>query len=638
MNILIISEIEEYINNILKSSVLINEKIIISNNYKQNQDITIVINQSIELINEINNYTRLNNSKLIVLFTNGIDGYFFIDYGINYKYLENDNNNIVIQNILNDGTIACLENHNLEINDIIEFKQLEGENVEFINKKDWIIREIINNKIIKIENLNEISFNFVNGILKKKDNYKILNHNKFNIDLLEYNKDIKLEYNYNFITLFFCGIITYEIYKILINKYKPIDQYYKWDKFENINFNKLSEINLDNIFINIIGNNKLGNEYLKHLFLLNIKNIKLIDYNDSVLDKIENNNIIISTLDDIENKKIIARECFKKNISFFDNAISKNMGYIFPVIPFITETYENINDFEYKQSYLPCIINNFPYNEYHTIEWAEGKYQKIIKKYKLNDNLYQSINTALILFNKLFNKCITKLLNNLDLNVWSNGKKKPQPIIFNNNNKLHIKFIELTIQLISDYNIKYSSNFIINDISKDKLTSNLIKTKWIKYCSKIRMSNYNILYNKKEKNCFSIINILTSLTIIEIIKYIIKNDNYIYNTTFINLNKNLLLYSDCLKPNNLTINNQEINIWTKFKYEKNTSIKEFKEYYEKLFNIIITMLIIDTTIIYNEDLGINNLNKQLTEIINKNGFISLLTDNDVELPDIEIIL
>lgn len=652
MNILIISENKNYIdyiseniilykiNNIfiLGTTSLKQDNIKICDNYKQNQNITILINQNMDYITEINNYTREINGKLIVLFTDGINGTIFIDYGLNYNYLEYDNYNITIQNILNDGSIICLDNHNITHNDIILFSQLEGKNTEILYK-EWEIEKIINNKTIKLKNLNEINFDFLNGIIIKKNKFNTINHNVFDLNLLNDKfKNIKLLINNKLIMFFFCDIIIFEIYKILTNKYKPLTQYFEWLEFDKINFNILKEKNLDNLSIKIIGNGLLCNKHLKNLSLLNINNIKLIN-NNEILEK---NDIILSGLNNIDDRKNTALECFKKNIPFFDCGVSKNMGYTFPVIPFITETYNNLNDFEYKTDYLPCIINNFPYNQYHTYDWATEKYNLLVEKYKLkNNNLKDSIEISLKLFDEYFNKNIEKLLDNfkdIDSNFWSKGKKCPHIILFNENNKLHIKFMELTLSLISNYNIKYSSEFNIINVEKQEINNEIIKNKWIKNCSKIRMNNYNIPYNKENKTHNSTLNIVSTLTIIEIIKYIIQDNTQKYYNTFLNLNYNLIIKSLTLDHGFFIINEQKINNWTKFKYEQNTNLKIFKEHYENMFNIKITMMVIDTTIIYNEELGIYNLNRQLNEIIHENCFISLLTDTDIDLPDIEIIL
>lgn len=649
MNILIVSENKNYadyisknitLNNIYRLSTisLIQNNIKICNNYKQNQDITILINQNIDYIKEINNYTREINSKLIILFIDGINGTIFIDYGLNYNYLEYDNYNVTIQNILNDGSIICFDNHNATDNDIILFSQLEGTNTEILYN-EWEIEKIINNKTIKLKNLNEINFDFLNGILTIKKKFNTINHEIFDLNLLNDKfKNIKLITDNKLIMSFFCDIIIFEIYKISINKYKPLSQYFEWLEFDKINFDILKEKISDNLLIKIIGNGLLCNKHLNNLLLLNINNIKLINNNETL----EKNDIILSGLNNIDDRKNISLECFKRNIPFFDCGISKNMGYIFPIIPYLTETYTNLNDFEYKTDYLPCIINNFPYNQYHTFEWASEKYNLLTEKYKLkNNNLKDSIEIALKLFDKYFNKNIEKLLDNfkdIDPNFWSKGKKSPHVILFNENNKSHIKFIELTLSLISNYNVKFSSEFNIINIEKQEINNEIIKNKWIKNCSKIRMNNYNITYNKEEKIHNSTLNIVSILTIMEIIKYIIQDNTQKYYNTFLNLSHNLIIKSVSLDHGFFIINEQKINNWTKFKYEQNTSLKIFKENYENIFNIKITMMVIDTTIIYNEELGIYNLNKQLDEIIHDNCFISLLTDTDIDLPDIEIIL
>ena len=90
-----------------------------------------------------------------------------------------------------------------------------------------------------------------------------------------------------------------------------------------------------------------------------------------------------------------------------------------------------------------------------------------------------------------------------------------------------------------------------------------------------------------------------------------------------------------------------INNWTKFEYNKNTTLNEFKKYYENIFETIITMIVIDTTMIFADFIETEVLNKNLldillnhfnTDILPKNINFNLLSNDDKEIPVIIINL
>jgi ubiquitin-activating enzyme E1 len=105
-----------------------------------------------------------------------------------------------------------------------------------------------------------------------------------------------------------------------------------------------------------------------------------------------------------------------------------------------------------------------------------------------------------------------------------------------------------------------------------------------------------------------------------------------YRSTFINLVDNTVVYSEPLSAPMIEIGGIKINSWTKFDYTLNSTLQEFKEYYEKLFKTEITMITSDSTILYADFID-ENLNKNLKDITDSK-LITIMAD--IELPNINI--
>jgi ubiquitin-activating enzyme E1 len=109
--------------------------------YKQGQNVTIVINQSTELVNQINEYCRESNSKMVVLYSRGVSGVVFVDAGSSHNVTDATGENIEpvqIGEITSDGKVKCASNsaHDFQSGDYVRFDNLEGTNVEQFNKED----------------------------------------------------------------------------------------------------------------------------------------------------------------------------------------------------------------------------------------------------------------------------------------------------------------------------------------------------------------------------------------------------------------------------------------------------------------------------------------------------------------------
>ena len=144
----------------------------------------------------------------------------------------------------------------------------------------------------------------------------------------------------------------------------------------------------------------------------------------------------------------------------------------------------------------------------------------------------------------------------------------------------------------------------------------------------LRSINYNIPYiHSIEINDNILNNILISISMLEI--YNLNNPSNIG----INLIDLTFIKYEPLQPQFINYNGKLLNSWTKFEYKKNSSILEFKKYYELLLNINITMICCNSKIIYAE--FIENDIIDLLEYNNK--IITCISDDDnIEIPLIKI--
>jgi molybdopterin/thiamine biosynthesis adenylyltransferase len=545
-----------------------NIKIIFVNNYMQNQDFTILITDNYNNIQNINNYTRNINSKLIILFPYNIGGDIFIDAGDHLINDITDNviDDITLKNIDNNGIVTTINKHNYQNEFIINFDNLEGDNLNNFYK-NWNI-EIINNYSFKLKNFNIENFKFING-------KSIYIKQPFNINYKMFdNNDITKIKTFNdsndYIISIFGSLIVSEIIKIATNKFMPIYQWFNWEDNE---LNKCNIIN-KNIHLLIIGAGAIGCELMKNIALMNIASLKItiIDFDTIELSnlsrqflfhdkhinkfkceilaeqikkinpniniialplKVGHDNInyesmnltaILLAVDNIDARKYMDTICLDLCIPMFDSGTDGLKGSTQPIIPFITETYSNSSDPINEISYPVCTIKSFPYNNIHTIYWALEQYELLNSKYNnnysiiniFNEFYYDNINN--LLKEHPYDECINGIL------FWSQGRIKPIPIKYDNSNILHNDFHNLTTTIINE-NISYHKD---NDIC----------IKWIMIASNLRALNYNIeiidLYTTK-----GIVNkiipavptttaLVAGLTIIELIKYLYGNDNIIY--------------------------------------------------------------------------------------------------------------
>lgn len=293
---------------------------------------------------------------------------------------------------------------------------------------------------------------------------------------------------------------------------------------------------------------------------------------------------------------------------------------------------------------------------------------------------------------------------------WSAGKRCPKPIKFDSGNKDHFNYIKATthilarisgindnftdnelLQMIQSYqpaifvpkeikiatndseiieketiaydkNISigspsdFSNSFVPQEFEKDDDSNWHIN--WVTSSSNIRAMNYGIPiadYQQTKGIAGRIIPAISTTTsavsgliLIEMLKYLLgfnKVDQY--RSTFINLAEPILVYSDPIEAPMIEISGVKLNSWTKFEYTKDSTVGEFKEFYDKQFKTNINMIVIGTSIVYAEFIGSESLEKKLSDSIKEaldiqyipsNVSVSFATEDECELPSITITL
>ena len=268
---------------------------------------------------------------------------------------------------------------------------------------------------------------------------------------------------------------------------------------------------------------------------------------------------------------------------------------------------------------------------------------------------------AIDIFNEYYYCSINKLLESFpsdhkvveSVPFWSGGKKCPKPIMFDITNQDHINFIDITSKIL--YKCCGSdSTYIPQHFNID----NELHIKWITTASNMRASNYSILPSddyQTKKIVGKIIPVIpttisctSGLILLEMLKYLIGyNEIKYYKTAMINLADLSIINSLPKQAQLIEIGGTQVNSWTKFEYINDTTLDEFKKYYEKVFDTLITMIVIDTTMIYAEFLDPDILTKNLSSILcdhfntctpPNNVSINLLSNDDKEIPVITINL
>lgn len=422
---------------------------------------------------------------------------------------------------------------------------------------------------------------------------------------------------------------------------------YNYNGSNTIMINDLLFLNLENCNLNynnknllIVGNNKKILDYMNKLVFNDI-----IMTND--IEKVNFNNIhcIVNITNDIKMSRVLDIKSFQYNIPFFDCNIDNYKLNVHTIIPFITES-SSMESVYQEKSYLLCVLTNFPTEYDHTIKWAIDLFDKM----NHNSNL---IKFAYNMFNENYNTKIQSLLDTIEDETWAAKCNKPTPIVFDIDNKDHILFIFQTIKLfdktilekdiMEQLVVDFKESDIFYAIKFDKFDNDHLL--WIQYAANLRCNNYNIIKLTSDDIKYScgIINtpkesiqIAYNLMIVEMIKYFNNyKELYNYKNTLINLEKKYIEHFTPKPAKEITIGNTQMNAWTKLIYCKNSTLKEFKEYYEDYFKTTISMIINGSKMLYVEFIE-SDISRRLLDIVDNEAFITMTTDNEEDLPEIQI--
>jgi len=201
----------------------------------------------------------------------------------------------------------------------------------------------------------------------------------------------------------------------------------------------------------------------------------------------------------------------------------------------------------------------------------------------------------------------------------------------------------------------FKPNFVAQEFEKDDDTNYHIS--YITAASNLRAMNYNITMADRQQTkgiagrIIPAISTTTSavsgLILLEMIKYLMGiKDVTKYRSTFINLADPLLVYSEPVVAGSIDVAGVKMNSWTKFEYKVDSTLEEFKKYYEDMFKVQISMIVIGTSMVY-ADFMENDTTKILSQLICEtmecekapsNVTFTLAADNDVDIPAINVML
>jgi ubiquitin-activating enzyme E1 len=434
---------------------------------------------------------------------------------------------------------------------------------------------------------------------------------------------------------------------------------------------------------------------------------------------------VLNALDNIKARRFMDEQCFKYGLPLFESGTTGTKGNTQPVVPFVTETYSASSDPEQEKSFPICTIKSFPNEIAHTIHWAMDQFEffnrgpstmnkwianpeyvgqlsqveKSIAMEDINlftfkyptqqDGLVGCARWAVDMFTENYYNGIMQLLHTFKpdhevapgVPFWSAGKRCPQPVQFDINNGLHLKYIEATTHLIARCS-GILDNFTLDDLigmiasyepvkfvpkvmtiaasdaelaqsttqtipeteekiqvgSSDGFVAKYVAQEfekdddsnwhidWVTAASNLRAGNYGIPQSDRAQTkgiagrIIPAISTTTSavsgLVLLEMVKYLCgfnKVDSY--RSTFINLAEPVLVYSDPIEASQIDVAGIKMNSWTKFEYNKNSTLGEFKTYYEQMFKTNVSMIVVGSTMVYAEFLGAESLDKSMAQVM-----------------------
>lgn len=211
-------------------------------------------------------------------------------------------------------------------------------------------------------------------------------------------------------------------------------------------------------------------------------------YGDSFFDSID---MVTNALDNVEARTYMDRRCVYYHKPLLESGTSGTKGNTQVVVPRLTESYSASQDPPEKTIPM-CTLKNFPNAIEHTIQWARDLFEGLFKQTPENAKLYMeqpdfvsktlqqgghakeilegvldSLTTsrpqqfkdcvawARLKFEELYYNTISQLLYNFPADsvtstgapFWSGPKRVPTPLKFNNQDPVHLSFINAAANL-----------------------------------------------------------------------------------------------------------------------------------------------------------------------------------------------
>ena len=380
-------------------------------------NVIICINQSEDNIIKYNDICRTHNIKFISLKSSNNKGVLFVDAGNNYSYLNTTHEPVQILscNYKNNEITFITNGHEFQSGDTIKFIKLQGTNIDILNYE--FIINVISKWNFKISLLIPEKFNFINGTVIHINKSIIINHEAYETKNNYTHSDIEIIP----VNSIMGSLTAFEAIKLISRKYKPISQWFEWCD-NDLNYELAIEKLKESTFF-IVGSGSIGCELLKNLAFLNVKKIIITDsdiinksnlsthflfntlhifkykseiatqiikkikpninidyytqnvnasninFTDNIL-KTNDLTAVFTALDNVDSRRFMDNECFNYDFPLFDSGTMDNKGHVQSIIPYLTETYSDLNDLSSDESYPVCTIKNFPSKIHHTIQWA----------------------------------------------------------------------------------------------------------------------------------------------------------------------------------------------------------------------------------------------------------------------------
>jgi ubiquitin-activating enzyme E1 len=405
------------------------------------KSVIVITNKTFTEINDNHSLKSLRDKKCKMVFgwDNHYSGCVYTDAGNCHNVKQP--NDMVFESKKVDriiDTTIFVENHGYLNGDVVSFNNLEGECSYLIGKEFHVFNS--QKDSFQIDLVEPVKF--INGFVKKEHDHINIIHKSiwdseereimsFDIDKSNSIIDslINTEYNnycYPIISII-GGVVSAEVIKLVTYKYTPISQWFEFHD-ENIkNFNSdISQINIQDLNILMVGCGALGCEWLKNLMMIGIKNIDVTDPDhieisnlsrqflfrnkdvkeskstvacnyiknkdismnlkpylsklgkenmDIVNELFDDKNIIINALDNLTARRFVDSICFERSLPLFESGTMGMKGNTQPIIPYLTETYSDSNDPSDTDSFPVCTIKNFPNKIEHTIHWARDYFE-----------------------------------------------------------------------------------------------------------------------------------------------------------------------------------------------------------------------------------------------------------------------